>query len=217
MRSLWKIGLALAFLTGPSTAQSDADHDKPCLQFYQDMQAYYDQYEGQDDTQATEDDPARRVVNAFLSDLEGDARLRIYTPFENAFLSSCVQSEKARRDKTITVGSALADVMKLYALDRSAPRWGLIEIPKLDVHLHSMKDFTDAVAKLSHDEFRNPMNDPFLLAMKKYFQKYDLVTKEDYDAAGRVAIGLSYEASVDDTPLASILDRLAAEEGLRLK
>ncbi len=217
MRRPWKIGLVLAILTGPSIAQSYADHDKPCLQLYQDMQTYYEEHEGQDDTPDTENDPARRVVNAFLSDLQGDARLRIYTPFEYAFLSACVQSEESRNDETITVGLALGKVMTLYSLDRSAPLSGLIEIPKLDVHQHSMKDFSDAVAQLSHDEFRNPMNDPLLLAMKKYFQKYHLVTKEDYDAAGRVAISLSYEASSDDEPLAPILDRLAAHEGLRLR
>ncbi|MFN3210370.1 MAG: hypothetical protein ACE369_15460 [Roseovarius sp.] len=207
--------LACLFSTGATHAQSEAQYQKSCLTLVQEMEQYYEGRDVRGDFDTTAGDPASLIVNDFLSELEGDMYLRVASPFEQAFTRTCLQSEDARQDETITVATAIAEVMDIYGLDRAAPRWGLVEIPELDVYVHSAKDIQQAIDQLSADAFRNPMNDPLLLALIRYFRKYDLGTREAQEAAGRIAIGLSYEAS--DKPMAIVLDRIAAEEGLRLK
>lgn len=195
-------------------ADSAVDYDQSCLSLVREVQAY------QDETgleRVVDGNPIRVIMRGFTSELEGDTYIRIFDPLERAFMDNCTKSQKAREDEAITVRVALADAMALYKLDRSQTNWGLIEIPALDLHEHTMSDVEEAIQSLSHEQFRNRMNDPFLVAAIKYFEKYRIVTSDDFEAAKRVIIALSHDVGDRENPVATVLDRLAKEEGLMLK
>ncbi len=217
LRILWQFFVVLLLWLSPAYSQTGAIYDQSCRDLVKAMEQYYADREDADQLSVVWQDPFRTMLQDFMSELTGDAYLRIAGPLRANFQSRCLQSAEARSDETITVRSVLSDIMVLNKLDRSAPDWGLREIPTIDFHIHSMADWDEAFKTIPEEHRGNVYNDFFRTAFTRYMEQYKIETMADFDAASNVPVLLTFEGGGSSQPVGPIIDRLAAEVGLQLK
>ncbi|WP_371229164.1 hypothetical protein [Roseovarius sp. 2305UL8-3] len=202
-----------------ANAQTSAMYDQSCRDLVKAMEEYYADRDDANLLAVVANDPASTLLDDFMSGLNGDVLIRVRIALEGDFISACALNGGVSSVVPNTVGGHLETIVKTYGFDRSAPDWGLPNVPMLDFKIHTVEDWLRYFQSLPKDVTLYRHNDFALIALTKYIQKYDIQTTEERAIAYDLIRLMSfYETEEEESqPLAVLLDRVAREEGLRLK
>ncbi|QYX56691.1 hypothetical protein K1T73_16915 [Roseovarius sp. SCSIO 43702] len=192
--------------------------EKPCKVLAEDTMTYLAENAGEDAGLALSlvpQSPLGQVMETALAGLDDKALTRIRSPLADRFGAVCMTPESKGFDKDITVGEVFDRAVKSLELNPDAPRWGLVDIPEVDFRTHTCKQVMDMVSESVRLSL-NPVNDFYRVAYEDYAQSYDL---SDPGSPGKLQLVMSYVVfECNDTkPMADLIDRFAAEQGLTKK
>lgn len=215
----------LLLLALPAVADWQRFADKPCSELRKEVEHYLARFENDSRAAYNPDSPMMAPINSALEGLETEDARRIGVPLSKEFPTACFHTDffvshvhkNSGLVESPTVGQAIDAVLDFYDLDRSKPRWGLKQIPEIDLSSITLDEFGILISE--HPDFRpnlNPINDIFTQAFAEYWSAYDLTTPDAWEKAGRVMTYLTFEAGRSGS-VRDVLDLLAAEEGLERK
>ncbi len=223
MKPLFYLAPCLALWAGAVHAQAVSFDDKLCKELQTETEQFLTRYEDKDYHLFDVDSPMMIIIDAALTGLDDDAKLRIRFPLADDFSYGCVRpteellaSLKERGlPENLTAGQLIDFLLNIAKLDRSAPRWGLTDIPELDISKLTIEEFYGLLS----NEARGTLayNSIYAITLRKYWSAYDLSTPESRKKARRVMASWSFETGHPNEILKNHLDRLAAEQGLKLK
>lgn len=227
-----KLYCKAAFLGGllcvfsPTRAQPVVDINGTCEEYHEEVLRLREQHvqSGLDEStfRLGRVNPAHVFLEPVMRNLDQEARERVGGQLAGRVWYNCLNLEESGLSSESKLSESLERAIEYFDLDMSKPRWGLVDLPRIDfdtMTLQEVSDIIDILSDLPLEDYQNPVNNVFAVAFLRYLKRFDLSSSETDEKVQRLITGFSFLGGPEhaDKPVSETLDELAVELGLKFR
>lgn len=154
-----------------------------------------------------------------MRNLDQDARERIGGQLAGRVWYNCLNLEESGLSSESKISESLERAIEYFDLDMSKPRWGLVDLPRIDFDTMTLQEVNDILSDLPLDPYQNPVNNIFAVAFFRYLERFDLSSYEADENVQRLFTEFSFLGSPEhaEKTVSELLDELSVEIGLKFR
>jgi len=210
----------LLCILSPANAQQTIDLNSTCAEYQEEVLRLQEQHvqSGLDIStfRLGRVNPTHDFLEPILQNLDQDARARIAGPLAELVWYNCKDLEESGLSSDSKVSESLERAIVNFGLDMTKPRWGLIDLPRIDFDTMRVRELDENLSKLTPDLVQNPVNDILAAAFTRYLVRFDLSSHEADEKVQRLYTGISFLGDPEhaESTISELLDEYAVELSL---